>query len=373
MIVVRFNGDTFNLFDEITLNTSLDNITGAFSLKTTLNNNLPFGLDDFIEIVVDGEILLSGFIEKASGSISNTSVDVNYSGRDALGDLVDDSVPDVVKVNQKAIGLVNLCQKTLDALKIKSKVINLAGDIDSFTSKEIEAIGFGGNAGGFLQGFCRKRGVFLITDGLGNLVIFTPPSSIQGDEKITENDMLDRSFDFDNTKRFNVVRVGSQDNNASDDDASTSDGVRRTQQATDEDIRESRFKEIIGEETMNNRELLRRAEEEINITRARGFTFSFSVPSHIFRKGNLIRVEDRLSGVNGVFLIKSIDFSQNGDTGNTSRLTICYPESYSAQGKRVTKRKSVLGKGIVKDPDLLVPQREISILEKISGRRFTTF
>ena len=257
MITVKFRSKTYNLFDEISLNTSLDNLVGEFSLNTTLKNEFPFGLRDSIQIMVDGEALLSGFIEKSSGSVTNESTSIIMSGRDLLGDLVDSSVPDSVSVNDKAISLVGLCNKTIKALNIKSTVVNKAGTLASFTEKEIEAIGFGGKAAEFLQSFARKRNVFLITEGDGNLVIFTPPKKLSHEEKLTIDSMLPRDFSYDDSQRYNIVRVASQDNNAASDDADLDDGVSRTQSSQDTDIRASRYLEISGEESMSNAELKR--------------------------------------------------------------------------------------------------------------------
>lgn len=344
MIEVKFRSKTYNLFDEISLNTSLDNLVGQFSLSTTLKNEIPFGLDDFIQIMVNGQARMSGYIEKAAGSISNSATSITWSGRDLLGDLVDSSIPDSVSVNDKAISLEGLCTRTIKALKIKSTVINKAGSLASFTEAEIEAIGFGGRAAEFLQSFARKRSVFLITEGDGNLVIFTPPTKLSVTEKLTINSMLPREFDYDNSRRFNIIRVASQDNNAASDSADLDDGVSRTQSFQDTDIRASRYLEIVGEETMSNAELKHRAEEEVNIRRAKGFSYSFDVPNHNYRIGQLIPVEDELGQITGNFLVKGVNYKQNLSGGNTSRLTVCFPESYSGVGKRVTKRKAKMSR-----------------------------
>ena len=53
----------------------------------------------------------------------------------------------------------------------------------------------------------------------------------------------------------------------------------------------------------------------------------------------MISVDDDLSGVEGNFLIKKVVYKSSKE-GNTSDLTLCFPETYDALGVRVTKRKS---------------------------------
>lgn len=347
MLDVLFNGSSQELFSNITIETSLDNICGTFTLETTLGASNPFGRGSLLEIKTKPTIeeplsLIRGFIEQVKGTATSESAMVNYSGRDILGDLIDSSVPPEVSLTKGGIALPELCTKVIKGLGIDAKVINQVGSIKPFSKTEMKAVGFGGKAGSFLQSFARKRQLFLNTDGKGNLVIFNPPKSLEYSEKLTKESMLDRDFSYSDVDRFNTIDVGSEDNFAQTKITDPDNAFDRRAMFVDTEVRKTRYLQIQAEESMSNDELEGKAQEEVNIRRARAFNFSCTVPSHKYEKGKLIRVEDDLSGVFGTLLIRAVSYSQNSG-GNTSRLTLCFPETYSGVGKRVTRKKSKIG------------------------------
>lgn len=350
MLDIQFRGSSWDLFDSITVNTSLDNLCGTFELETTLKENNPFGLGDLMTIKTkpdSGEPLnlLKGYVENSKGSITKTSAMINYTGRDLLGDLIDSSIPPEIASTEGEISFPDLCAKIIKGLGIQAEVINQVGKIKPFSEKEIAAVGFGGQAGNFLTSFARKRHLFLNTDGLGNLVIFKPPEALVYTEKLTKDSILSRDFSYSDINRFNKIEVGSEDNFAQKTVTDPDSAVDRRSMFLDTGVRPTRQLQIQAEESMSNAELEGKAQEEVNIRRARAFEFSCTVPSHRYEKGKLIRVEDELSGVYGTLLIRAVSYYQKdpGGGGNTSRLTLCFPETYSGVGERTTKRKSKIG------------------------------
>lgn len=351
MLTVRFKGRIYNLFDTITARSSLDSICSQFSATTTLRNDIRFGKGDFVEILADNISVAAGFVEISSGGINKDDSHITFKGRDQLGDLVDSSVPQEVSVTEGGIMLPSLCSKIINALGIKATVINQAGTIKRFSDEDIIAIEFGGKASDYLQSFARKRQVFLTNDGKGNLVLFRPPTKLTFTEKLTIDSMLPRDFSYSDANRFHKITVGCEDNLSEEFDFDDDDdnGVDRTAFAIDPDIRSTRQLQIQSEESMSYTELKAKAEEEINIRRARGTSFTCTVPTHRYRIGQLIPVDDAESGVRGNFLIRNVDYSQTDQkgTGITSKLTLCFPESYSGVGARTTKRKSKIGESPV--------------------------
>lgn len=346
MLTVIFEGKTQELFDSITVNTSLDDICGTFTLETTLKENSPIDRGDLLVIkgsggdISFGPInLIKGFIEEAKGSITNDSATVSFSGRDILGDLIDSSVPPEISLTKGKIALPELCAKVIRGLGISASIINEVGVMSPFSEKDMKAVGFGGRAGSFLQSFARKRGVFLNTDGQGNLVIYAVPDGVAYPEKLTKDSMLDRNFSYSDIDRFNKIEVGSEDNFAQKEVKDPDNAYDRRSMFTDADVRATRYLQIQAEESMSDKELEGKAQEEANIRRARAFTFQCTVPTHKYEKGKKIRVQDELSGVTGTFLIRAVTYYQS-EGGNTSLLTLCFPETYSGVGKRITDKKA---------------------------------
>lgn len=354
MLSVKYKGRTYENFDSIDVTTSIDDMCGTFSFKTTLNPDLPFGKGSFISVYSNGKPLCSGFIEKVSGSISEGDASVTFSGRDLLGDLVDSSVVGTASQVEGAIALPELCRRYLDALGIKAQVENLAGTIEPFDKQDITAVEFGAKAGETLQSFARKRQLFITSFGDGRLYIFKPPTKVSY-PKLTVDDLLDRTFSFDDTNRFYKIDIGSEDNaSAKDtgiidavlnlasgvsDSTEQANPISRVSSVFDKSIRKTRYLQVTAEESMSDEELKQKAYEESDVRRTDGFSYSVTVPTHIYRTGTLISIEDKQAGVSGVFLIKSISYSTS-DSGNTSNLTLCYPESYQAVKDRTSENKS---------------------------------
>ena len=174
---------------------------------------------------------------------------------------------------------------------------------------------------------------------MGNLVLFSPPQSLGYDEKLTKDSLLSRDFSYSDVDRFNKIEVGSEDNFAQKKVNDPDSAVDRRSMFIDAEVRTTRQLQVQAEESMSNVELEGKAQEEVNIRRARAFEFSCTVPSHRYEMGKLIRIEDELSGVYGTLLIRAVSYKQSSE-GNTSRLTLCFPESYAGVGERTTARKS---------------------------------
>ena len=330
------------------------------SITTSLKQDIPFGLGSYIVIKNEYDLVIfSGYIEKSNGTITNGSAKITFSGRDILCDLIDSTVPASVSLITGSLTLENMCDKIMTALELPGLVINMAGNIEPFNSDEITANPFGQRANVFLQKFARKRQVFLTTDGKGNLVIFSTPSNLEYEKKLTESSMLSRSFMYDTTQRYNKIIVGSEDNFAASDSSSS---VDRRSEFTDDEIRDSRVLQISAEESMNDAELEGKAKEEVSIRRARGFAFTCTVPSHNYAKGKLISLNDKLSGIEGNFLIKKVVY-RSSNRVNVSDLTLCFPETYEALGVRTSKRKS----------KIVVPETPEEVTEPVGGSNGWTF
>lgn len=375
MLQVNSKGRNYRQFDNISVSSSLDNICSQYKITTSLDTKVAFGKGDFLTILggrtegdfTDSFPLVSGYVEKVEGNITNKNTTIVFTGRDKLGDLVDSSVRPEVSSSSDGISLVGLCKKVLKSLNIRADVINNAGSIAPFSKAEIEAVEFGGAAGSFLQNFASKRHVFLVSNGLGDLVLFRPPTAVGYKDKLTKLSMLGRTFSYSDLDRFHTIEVGCEDNLASEEfdiidpdllltppipgipsapgipsisgGGGKNDSIDRRQSFVDETVRDTRYLQIQASESMSNAELKGKAEEEVNIRRARGFAFSCTVPSHIYDIGTLVKVDDDVSGVKGIFLIRGVEYSQSLQ-GEISNLTLCFPESYGGAGKRSTERKS---------------------------------
>ena len=368
MLEVLYRNQKYSLFTSIKVSSTLDAICGQFTIEATPQDTIPFGLGSYIRVLADGFPVVSGYVEMVKSNISNNGNRIVYSGRSILCDLVDSSIPEVDSSTEGDISLQSLCTQVMSSLGLPSALVNLAGDLKSFQARTILSSRFGNKAGAFLQSFAKKRSVVLTNDGSGNLVIFRPPSKVTYKTKLTDQNMLQRETSYSMAQQYNIIEVGSEDNMVTPEDYEVEDlleistfqrSVARKQQAEDPSIRSTRFLQVRAEESMTDEELDIRAQDEINLRRAKSLVYSVTVPSHQYVKGRLVTVNDQQTGVSGIFLIKKVEYTSSSE-GNISKLDLCYPESYSGRSGRISTRKSDLGGGVGPDIAFVAePGREL--------------
>ena len=113
IITVDINDKTFKTVKSVDVDTDLD----TFGFEFNLEINIPIEESDFktlgeaIKIKVDGETLLTGFIEKNRISKSADSANFAISGRDKLCDFSDSRVSN--KIFKTPIGFIQILEKLL--------------------------------------------------------------------------------------------------------------------------------------------------------------------------------------------------------------------------------------------------------------------
>lgn len=349
---IRVNRRIFTLWEDASYNRSLDYLCGSFSFSTTDKSPLPYPVKkgDEVEISINGSTVLSGFVEKISikGSLSGTSVDV--SGRDKTADIVDSSVPEGAKNNEGSFSLSSLCSAVISGLGVSVGIVDDSGGIEPFTEKDLQAASSGSNAFDFLNNFARKRQVYLITSPGGDMILYRPggrfaSTVIRNEQNNRLNNVLSWSCENSDEQRYNQYKVKSQDNIGFDKDAnSDNEGMQRKGIAFDDDIRNTRYLEIIGEESMKDTEAKDRADEEANLRRARGFSYGAELAGitqdngELWQIGQLVEIRDYRSGVYGYYLAKDIEIKQGLDGSYTS-LTLVEPDAYLVAPTKTKKSK----------------------------------
>jgi prophage tail gpP-like protein len=224
-----------------------------------------------------------------------------------------------------------------------------------FTEDELESAGSAEKCMEYLVNFARKRQVYLVPDGSGNLLIFRPDTSNKASEPLinrigSSTNNVKKSFvTRSQQNRFRKILCRSQDNFGVDPFAdSDGEGTDRNDKAEDGQIRATRYLEIQAEETMTKDECGERAAEEVNIRRAMGQPYTATVAGHsqpdgtVWDFGQFVSVCDELAGVKGERLIKSVEWSEDTRQGSRTRMVCVQSDAYQvvAEPTAATKRKS---------------------------------
>lgn len=346
---IRVNGKIFSLWETASVNRSIERNSGTFQFSSTSTKpvDYPIKVGDKVQITIDGTDKITGFVDviTSSGSKEQGQI-ITVSGRDNIQDIIDSSVPDASKKITTPISMKAFCEKIISDLGLEIKVINTVNDITDFDSSVEISADSGTKCMDFLTEFARKLQVYLVADGAGNLIIYRPAqdksaTTIIHEENGTRNNVLNFTYDIDDSVRYNEYRVTSQDNFGSDDNADYSEGngVNRKGSSIDDQIRDTRYLEIQGEESMGDKECTERANEQSNLNRAKGFSYSVSLTGSsqndgtLWDYGLLVPVSDKIVGVNGIYMIKSVNYSVDVNSGTITDLILTRPEAYKVRGE----------------------------------------
>lgn len=339
------------MWEKISVSRRLDTLCGSFSFETSDRKEFPISTGDLVEIYINNNRFLKGFIFSKPQTGDSNSNNVIISGRDITADIVDSSIPSNAKNIDGTTDLVTICKNVIAGLGLNIPVIDESGVDLKFNEESLHSGMSGGNVWDMLQGFSRQKQVVLRTSNDGELIIYKPAKVFAKDSLINKvgnlsNNILSWNIKDAQDDRYNQYHCLSQDNFASYD-TYDEDGSNRGSTVLDNGIRKTRMLEIIAEESFDDDECKKRASEEANIRRAQGKQYICSVPTPIqsdgslWTIGDLVKINDDLAGIHGNFLLDEIKCSQDIIAGTKTYLTFTLPDAYQAIAEEsdLVKRK----------------------------------
>jgi prophage tail gpP-like protein len=338
---IRVEGQRYDLWQSARVFRSIDKTSGVFSFTSTSTSPIKAG--SRCQILLNDVAILTGFIDsfKAQGSMVSGQ-NISVEGRDNTADLIDSSMKDDVKMLEGPLSLKALCERVISSLGASIPVTSNI-DISDFGEQTNFTADSGRGCMEFLVDFARKKQVYLIADGEGRLELFRPGANRSNTALLNEkngvmNNVISWSVAYKHQDRFNTYVVRSQDNFGFDDDADYADqGVSRTGDAIDSEIRSSRYFERQTPETSDGLEVVQSAIELANLRKAKASEYNCVVAGatqpngDVWAFGQLVSVSDDFAGLKGMFLIKAVDFNIDVKRGSTTTLTLVPPEAYQVR------------------------------------------
>ena len=353
-LTLEVDGVVYTGFKTARYSRSIENLSGQFSFVATAEGMMhaPFRANAQARILMGDVALITGYVETMDISYSDSNHEIRVSGRDKTADIVDSSLRG--NVDFKApISLETIIRNVLELLEIEDiEVRNLVDDLEDFAQGEIAVGKVGENAFQFLEKHARKRGVLITSNGEGDIIIARAGIArlrgalihqVQG----RNNNVKTASVSLDFTERFNKYVVKSQGNpalagilGAVGQDGSDFESAQG--EATDSDIRASRYLEINAEGLSNGETATQRAMWEANVRRARSQVYSCELTSlfadenrtYIFVPNTLIQVQDDFANIRAIMLIRSVNYEIDADSGTTVNLELVQKDSYTLQAER---------------------------------------
>lgn len=387
-ITIDIDNQTYTGWESIEVYDDIEQLGNNFTLTTNIptETNLVIKKGQAIIIKIDGETLLTGYVDRVRKREDANSSQVTVIGRDKVSDFVDSRVSNktftppigfeeileklLVKVGYEIISSNSLSQPLQANLATnKIAIINNYGTIENFQTTEGIGFNAGESAYELIKRLADKRGLILGTDGKGNITIdeigaktaVVNLQRLENDSGALTNNIKDADLDdgieglfysytiASNSSGATNASLSSSDKNKTDAQKAIMDPIQTDSSVTysatvyDDDIRKTKnFYAVIP--NLNNSQCKDRATWECNIRKAKSFIYTCRVAG--FRQNALtplgnnelnplwdinmkVFLIDERYNLEKEFLIRAVRYKQSISEGSICELTLVDQNSYT--------------------------------------------
>lgn len=325
---------------------TIESLAGSFALDVSdkWGNGSPWPIveEDECRVDIDGEAVITGYVDKRSLSGSKDSRTLSYQGRDRAAALMDCSAV-LPKWTYYDVNVANFAATVAAPFGVRVTV--QAGLVLPKVSKLV--ISPGDSAYDAIMKATADQGVLLVSDGAGGITI-TRSSSERATSLVEGQNIVSASVEYDGAERFRRYVIATQ---VGGTDEASGNATRIRAEATDDGVRRSdRVLLIRPDKGYNVADARRRGDWEARIRAARAETVTVVVlgwrqpDGKLWPLNALTRVRaPRLIGVDGDMRIATAEHSV-GDQGNVTQLRLVRPDAFSPEPTAKVKASGALWK-----------------------------
>ena len=273
----------------------------------------------------DGDLLITGYIDRVSPSYDANSHSVSVSGRDKTADLVDCSAPPTQFIGR---GLVDVARELCAPFGIA--VIDQAGANAPFRSLKPND---GESVFEMLDQAARIRGVLLVTDGCGNLIITRAGQYRAHDALVLGENILQASGNRDRTDVFSQYSLKGQA--AGSDDFFGEQAAAVLARSRDSRVTRHRPLTLIADGPIDGKAARDQVTWERNVRWGRSQSVSYTLVGYrqsngeIWRANSLVPVYDAYQYLRGTERLVTEVAYQLDDQGERCELTVMPKEAFA--------------------------------------------
>ena len=333
-VSLRISGVDFIGWTSVRITRSIEQLAHTFNLvltdawgepnKTGKTDEPPqIKAGDACELWYGNELVISGYVDDALPSYDAEKHTVSVSGRSKVADLIDCGLPGQQFKNQT---LVQLARAVVKPFGISVRANTSVGEAFKQPSVEPGQTGFE-----FLEKHARQRGVRLISDADGALVITRTGKTVVPDVLELGVNILAASGRFSVRDRFNKITVVGQ--TAGSESWNGSAAAFNTGSATDSAVRSSRKHVMTAEQSADTAACKSRAEWQRNTAYGKGQALTYTVngwrhSAGLWQANTLVTVRDKWMRLNGEqLLIAAVQFILDAE-GERTELQVMPPEAF---------------------------------------------
>ena len=326
------NRVAFSGWENMRIQKAIGAIANSFSFTysdkfKSRNDPWPIKPGQRVEINVDDERVITGFIETLDTSFSASDRTISVSGRSLPGDLVDCSVTPPYEYTN--IKLDELAKKLIAPFGLKVFLSVEPGIIEKFAVKPGETIFTALDRAARLQGF------FWVSTREGNIRLTRAGRARAFSELKQDVNMLAAGIKFDNSKRFRNYKVIGQSfgtDNFFGSNVSAPEGT-----AVDNGVSRDRSLTVVAEGNIDSEKATVRAGWEASSRIAEAMNATVSVVGWRQENGilwginQIVRVKSDFLGLNQDMLISEIEHIKDNSSGTVTNISLVRKDSYESK------------------------------------------
>lgn len=350
------NGTSYDVTESLSLHFSIEELAPSFDAtysERTEDNQDPVQIveGDAIEITVDDEVVLTGYVDRVGEVDSGTSHDLTIRGRAKTSDLVDCSYESRdTQLNGKSIEQIGtlvcapygIAARLDPALSAHADFLTLRKPIARFT------VAYGETPFEALTRAARLKGLLLTTNAVGDL-LFTRPASVPS-LSLLRRGLVDRwSYDGDAQGRYSDYYFTAQNPGTDTHSGKSSTHVKTS--VKDSGVKRSRKLALLPEHHATTAELQQRAVWERNTRAAQSQRLGVNVQGWsglggLWQPNQLPRVINEVLGIDDNLLISAVDLTIDNNGGRMAALQLVGRGAYNVLEPPAIKR-SKKGRGVL--------------------------
>jgi len=338
------NGKRFGGWERISIDRGIEQMSGLFDLTVTDKWNSPTGqlmaeikAGQSCEVTVAGSTVITGYIDAVHRGYDARSHEINLSGRDKAGDLIDCSA--IYKTGAWSNKRIEQIAADLCApfgIKVSAQAPTGAA-LPAFSIQEGETVYEA------IERAARMRALLVISDGLGGIVLTRASRARAPADLIEGQNILQADGEFNMADRFSDYIIKGQ---AQGDDNIHGAAVAHPS-ATCKDSGVPRYRPliVIAEDQGGTATFAERATWERNIRAGRGTRATvtvngWAVGGKVWQPNTITRLTSPFLNADHELLIASVRFTLDDRAGALTTLELARPEAYDTIIEDVSPRRN---------------------------------
>lgn len=366
MVEIKIGDQVYGGWKRARIERGIEQIAGSFEL--TVSERWPgqavprqIRRGERCTILVDGETVITGWVDDAMPSFAADAHEFRVSGRDATGDLVDCSA--IYKTGQwSGMKLDKIVRDICFPFGIKVMVdTDIGAAFSSFSISE------GESAFECIERACRMRAVMPVSDGKGGLVLTRAKDGESVAELAEGVNILSANGEFGMKERHSRYIVKGQDVGSDDDSETPETHTQVKAEALDDQVLRYRPLIVLAESRGPHATYKDRATWERNVRRGRSSVATVVAQGwrnlasgQLWQPNTMVHLVSPWLGVDAYLLVVAVTFTLDDERGAVTSLRLSSRDAFDL----------IVGK---KTPGLNGKIRESKSREKSLGTDWSTF